>query len=49
MKLCKVREHYHYTSEYTVAAHSLFNLKYSMPIKLLWFFTIDLPMVVFLS
>ena len=34
MKLCKVREHYHYTSEYTVAAHSLFNLKYSIPIKI---------------
>ena len=34
MKLCKVREHYHYTSEYTVAAHSLFNLKYSTPIKI---------------
>ena len=34
MKLCKVMEHYHYTKEYTVAPHSLFNLKYSIPIEI---------------
>ena len=34
MKLCEVRENYHYTSEYTVAAHSLFNSKYSILVKI---------------
>ena len=30
-KYCKVRNHYHYTGEYRGAAHSIYNLKYSLP------------------
>ena len=38
---CKVREikihkiHFHYTGEYRSAAHSIYNLKYSVPKKFL--------------
>ena len=30
-KYCKVRDHCHYTKEYRDAAHSICNLKYSVP------------------
>ena len=30
-KYCKVRDHFHYTSEYRGAAHNICNLKYSVP------------------
>ena len=33
-KYCKVRNHCHYPEEYRVAAHSIFNLKYSAPKKI---------------
>ena len=34
-KYCKVRDHCHYTGEYRDAAHSICNLKHSVPKKLL--------------
>ena len=30
-KYCKNRDHCHYTKEYRAAAHSICNLKYSVP------------------
>ena len=32
-KYCKARDHCHYTEEYRGAAHSICNLKYSVPSK----------------
>ena len=32
-KYCKVRDHCHYTREYRGAAHSICNLKYTVPKK----------------
>ena len=37
-KYRKVRVHCHYTGEYKVAAHSICNLKYSVPKKIHIFF-----------
>ena len=34
-KYCKVRDHWHYTGEYSSAAHSKYNLKYSPPKKII--------------
>ena len=34
-KYCKVRDHWHYTGEYSSAAHSKYNLKYSLPKKII--------------
>ena len=33
-KYCKVRDHCHYTGEYSGAVHSICNLKYSVPKKI---------------
>ena len=33
-KYCKVRDHCHYTKEYRGPAHSIWNLKYSVPKKI---------------
>ena len=49
-KYCKVRDHFHYTSEYRGAAHNICNLKYIMYLKKLpLFFTMDLTMIIMLS
>ena len=34
-KYCKVRDNCHYIGEYRGAAHNIFNLKYSVPKKIL--------------
>ena len=31
IKYCKVRDHCHYAGEYRGAAHSIYNLEYSVP------------------
>ena len=47
-KYCKVRDHCH-TGEYSGAAHSLCNLKYSVPKKFILFFIMDVSMIIILS
>ena len=47
-KYCKVRYHCHYTGEYRGAAHSIYNLKYSVPKKFLKFFIMDQIMIIIL-
>ena len=37
-KCRKVRDHCHYTGVYRVASHSIYNLKYSVPKKILLVF-----------
>ena len=37
-KCCKVKDHCHYTGEYRGAAHSICNLKYSIPKRVSIFF-----------
>ena len=34
-KYCRVRDHWHYIGKYRDAAHSISNLKYSIPIEIL--------------
>ena len=48
-KYCKVRDHCHYTGEYRGAAHSICNLKYSVPKKIPLVFIIDQFRVIILS
>ena len=48
-KYCKVRDHCHYTGEYRGAAHSICNLKYSVPKKIPVVFIIDQFRVIILS
>ena len=46
---CKIRDHCHYIGKYRGAADSICNLNYSIPKEILWFFTVDLTMVIILS
>ena len=45
----KVRNHCHYAGEYSGAAHSICNLKYNVHKEILWFFIMDLIMIIILS
>ena len=44
----KVRDNCHYTGEYRGARHSIYNLKYSVPKKLLQFFMMDQTIIIIL-
>ena len=44
----KVRDNFHYTGEYRGARHSICNLKYSVPKKLLQFFMMDQTIIIIL-
>ena len=48
-KYRKVRDHCHYTGEYRGAVHSICNLKYKVPKKILQFFIMDQTMIIILS
>ena len=48
-KYLKVRDYCHYTREYRGATHSICKLRYSVPKKILQFFTMDLTMIIILS
>ena len=46
-KYQKIRDHCHYTGKYRGAAHSICNLKLSVPEKFLQFFIMDQTMITF--
>ena len=48
-KYRRVRDHCHYAGEYRGAAHSIWDLKYSVLKKILYFFIMDLIMIIILS
>ena len=48
-KYREVRDHCRYTGEYRGAAHSICNLKFSVPKNLLWLFIMDITMIIVLS
>ena len=48
-KYRRVRDHCHYAGEYRGAAHSIWDLKYSLLKKILYFFIMDLIMIIILS
>ena len=48
-KYRKVTDHCHHTGEYRGAAHSICNLKYSVPKTFPYFFIVHLTMVIILS
>ena len=48
-KYRKIRDHCHYTGKYRGAAHTICNLKYSVPKNFLQLFIIDLTMIIILS
>ena len=48
-KYRKFNDHCPYTGEYRNAAHGIYNLKYSVPKKMLQLFTMDLTMIITLS
>ena len=48
-KYCKVRDHCHYAGEYRGAAHSICNLKCSVPKKIPMALHNDLTMIIILS
>ena len=48
-KCYKVSNHCHYTGKYRGAAHSICSLKYSVTKKFLWFFKMDLIVIIIFS
>ena len=48
-KYCKIRDHCHYAGKYRGAAHTIYNLKYSVPKNFLQLFIINLTMIIILS
>ena len=47
-KYCKVRDNCHHTEEYRGAAHSIYNLEYSLTETFLQVFIMDLTMIIIL-
>ena len=48
-KYWTAKDYCHYTTEYRGAVHSICNLKYSVPKKILVVFIMDLTMIIILS